>query len=547
MNAFSSGGNLNPDPDGRLRRFRIINACLCGILLGAAFPPMPAGITAFIALVPLLFLIESVDSAGSLFRYAYLAFLVFNVATVWWISGWWGDDPWLKTAGVAVNLVHPLLFIIPVFAYWVLRKRFGLRTGLVLLPFIWTAFEFAAHLPELSFPWLLLGNTQTSDIIRIQFIRFTGVFGASFWIVTVNVLCFIAFRSLLRGRKKDRRRILAAGIGVFALFLAPEIDGVFQLRESPTGSRLRVGIAQPDIDPYEKWAPGETPMGKLNGLLRLYDSIAAEAKPALVLLPETAIPFYIRQPSFRAEWERLKGHVDSVGIPLLTGFPDIRWYEHDAPRSARATPDGYRYLSFNSSMLVLPADPTVQIYHKSRLTPISERIPYLDAFPFLQDALTWGVGISNWGLGNDTTVFTLEGPSHARLWAMICYETLYPSFVAGFVRRGANMLCVITNDGWFGHSSGPYQLKQYAVLRAIENRRPVARCANNGISCFIDAYGRVSHETAFGTRGWIAEDVCLRTDRTFYTEHGDWFALGCTIISLAVLIAALFGRRKASP
>jgi apolipoprotein N-acyltransferase len=121
---------------------------------------------------------------------------------------------------------------------------------------------------------------------------------------------------------------------------------------------------------------------------------------------------------------------------------------------------------------------------------------------------------------------------------MICYETLYPSFVAGFADRGAELFGVITNDGWFGKSSGPYQLMQYAVLRAIENRRAVARCANNGISCFIDPYGRVFNKTALFTRTGIVRDMPLRRDRTLYTRFGDWLPIGVSIVAGFIFLFA---------
>jgi len=309
---------------------------------------------------------------------------------------------------------------------------------------------------------------------------------------------------------------------------------------------VTIGIAQPNVDPYDKWNAGETPLEKLKELISLYDSIALDAKPDLVLFPETAIPFLIMQPSYETEWNWLKHHVDSVGIPLLSGFADIVWFERDAPPSARKVEGSpFTYLTYNSNFLLLPNNPEVQIYHKSRLTPLSERIPYLDAVPFLQNLLSWGVGISNWGLGEDTTVFnnTAHG-KHANIWAMICYETLYPEFVSGFAKRSANYFGIITNDGWFGNSSGPYQLMQYSALRAIENRRAIARCANNGISCFIDSYGRITQKTTFGTRGWIKGSVSLRSGLTFYTEHGDMFAGCCAIVFSVFLLATIFWRRN---
>jgi apolipoprotein N-acyltransferase len=521
------------------RAGRVLLAVASGLLLGAGFPPVPFGYTAFVGFIPFLILLGRLEDAARVFRYSYLTFLVMNLTTVYWISGWWGEDPWLKAAGVAVNLVHPLLFTIPSLLLYRIGRTEGQGAALVLFPVLWTAFEWLAHIPGLSFPWLVLGNTMTYALRQAQFIEYTGVFGASFFICLVNVLLFRVARDWFTERKPlATRPARISAVLILVLFAAVNIHSHFRLAENDDAPAVNVGIVQPNVDPYDKWSEGETPAGKVENLMRLYDSIAAGARPDLILFPETAFPFYIRQPSYEREWNIVRSHVDSAGIPLLTGFADLRWYEGDAPASAKRVKDSdIRYETYNSTMLILPRNPLVQVYHKSRLTPLSERIPYIDVFPFLQKVLTWGVGISSWGLGNDTTVFVLPLRNGVvRTWAMICYETLYPDFIAGFVRRGAGFLAIVTNDGWFGNSSGPYQLQQYAALRAIETRRGIARCANNGISCFIDAYGRTSKITRFGARTWIAGDVHIRSDMTVYARFGDWLPKACAILAAAAII-----------
>jgi len=535
---------LTADSPARERRLRLSLAIASGLLFAFAFPPIPGGLTAFVALLPLLFLMERMPSAAAVFRWSYLTFLIGNGGTIWWISGWWGEDPWLKAAGVAVNLVHPVFFILPMLLHYVVRKRLGLIAATASFPFLWTTWEWLVQLQELSFPWLVLANTQTYDLENIQFIAWTGAFGLTFWIALINALLFLMTRQLLAARWN--LRMPAAWITaacILALLLLPKLHSAIVMHEElPENGEVRIGIIQPNVNPYQKWAEGDTPLQKLHQLIAVYDSLAVR-KPDLVLLPETAIPFRILQHSYADEWTWLRTHVDSVGVPLLAGFPHTVFYDdpETAPSSARRIRDSrLRYHDFNSAMLILPGERIPQIYHKSKLTPLSERIPYLDALPFMQDALNWGVGISNWGVGNDTTVFSLGSVrASTDIWAMICYETLYPSFVAGFAERGADVFAVITNDGWFGNSSGPYQLMQYTVLRAVENRRAVARCANNGISCFIDPYGRVSKRTDLYTRTGIIADLPLISEKTFYTRHGDWFPLGAGVVSGFILLFSL--------
>lgn len=540
MKVITRPGTLAHDADRkRSTRKRSLLALSSGVLFALAFPPIPTGVTAFVALVPFLALVDDLPDWRAVFRWSYLTFLIANAGTIWWVSGWWGDDPWLKVAGVLVNLIHPVLFTIPAIAYASLRRRMGPGFSIIVFPVLWTAWEWLMHLPELSFPWLLLANTQTYDIASIQFITITGAFGITLWVATVNALVFHLQRRWRQGQWTPRgRRFVFTVAALVLLLVLPRVHGTVLLdgveaNEAVVGS-VRVAVLQPDVDPYDKWGEGETPMGKLRGLVALYDSLAA-FRPDVAILPETAIPFRILQASYYEEYAWLRRHVDSVGVPLLGGFPHTVFYDDPAtaPASARRIPDSHlRYHDFNAALLLQPRDPAPQIYHKSRLTPLSERIPYLDALPFMQDALTWGVGISNWGLGDDTTVFTLRtSGGEVPMWTMICYETLYPSFVAGFAERGAQLFGVITNDGWFGNSSGPYQLQRYTVLRAIENRRAVARCANNGISCFIDPYGRVTDETGLYTRTGIIRDVPLRSDRTFYTRHGDWLPFGLSVMT----------------
>ncbi len=522
-----------------------------GILLGTAFPPIPTGVTAFVGFIPFLFMVERVEKTTHFFKYAYITFLTFNVATIYWISGWSGDDIWLKLSGIAVNLVHPFFFFFPALLYFFIRKRYGLRIALIAFPFIWVTYEWLSQIPEISFPWLILANTQTYNIWGIQFISLTGAFGASFWIVSVNVVLFYLLWRFLdlhscTGLIKEN---LFTTCLLFILLFAPFIHSFVVMDATRSTGSVRVGICQPDMDPYDKWGSGDTPKDKLNNLLAQYDSLRSHGLD-LILMPETAIPFRILMQTYSDELMMIRKRVDSIGVPLLTGFADTKIYEEGAaPHSAKKfTNSNIRFDDFNSAALFIPESYHIQIYHKIKLTPMSERIPMLDAFPFLADLLTWGVGISGWGIGRDTTVFSLplktaHGDS-THFWSMICYETLYPKFISTFVDRGAEFLTVITNDGWFGRTSGPYQLQQYAVLRAIENRRAIARCANNGISCFIDPYGRVKKETVLYTRTTIHDAIPLIQEKTFYTRHGDWFALICACTTGLLVVGSFFFKRN---
>jgi apolipoprotein N-acyltransferase len=222
----------------------------------------------------------------------------------------------------------------------------------------------------------------------------------------------------------------------------------------------------------------------------------------------------------------------------LTGFPDAKFYDDpsQAPPSSHLIKEtGQRYDAFNSMGLFLPNSDEVQKYAKIILVPFGERLPYADTFHFLIEPLQWGVGISNWAKGKDTTIFEMRTRNGelVKFSGVVCYESIYPSFIRKFVNKGAQFLAVITNDSWYGNTSGPYQHFQYSILRAIENRRSIVRCANGGISGFIDPYGRVQKKTKFYEKTQIADEIKLNDDKTFYTLYGD------LIVYISLLIVGI--------
>jgi apolipoprotein N-acyltransferase len=230
---------------------------------------------------------------------------------------------------------------------------------------------------------------------------------------------------------------------------------------------------------------------------------------------------------------------------LFTGVPDIRYYQPGEiiPGSSKVAANGQRYETFNSSMLLQPNVAEIQKYAKILLVPFAERVPFSEELSFL-NAMKWNFGLGGWGIGRDTTVFQFHAKNipEVRFSNMICYESVYPGFVASFVRKGAQFLTVITNDSWWGNTSGARQHEQYAVVRAVENRRWIARCANGGISCFIDPFGHTMQPTEMYTQSTIVENIELRNDLTFYSRHGDWLAESCLVLSLFFLTAA-FGKK----
>lgn len=536
------------------RGFLLILSLTSGVLLGFSFPPVPLGILAFFGIVPLLIVTDYLEGYVSTFRFAYVAFFVFNAIALYWPGGFvHGKDVWMIIGGAGLVLVHPLFFLVPIWLYLLVRERLGVPRALLFFPFLWVAFEYFHSLGQPAFPWLTLGNTQTYDLAQIQFITVTGVYGISFLIVTINVLVYYLYRKMaFREWALTSRKSFTVALLIFVLYSAPRIYGFLLLKseERELSDRyLTVGLVQANADPWKKW--GNTRESQLNLHLRLSKELLSRG-PNLVIWPETAMPFFFLHSKSAWEFSRVRSFVDSTGAAILTGTPLIEYYDdaEKAPRGSRKSNGAaYYYETFNGTAFLQPHSDVVQTYGKMLLVPFAERVPYSEYLSFL-DFLEWGVGIGGWARGRDSTLFSLErtrsleGQGPARFATLVCYESIYPSYTASYVRKGAEFLVVITIDSWWGRTSGPYQHLQIARLRAVENRRWIARCASGGISCFIDPYGRIFDETELFSQASVVRDVPLSTEQTLYTRHGDVFANGCTVLAASGLLAtAIVGLR----
>jgi len=530
------------------KRFNIFLCIMSGVLLGFAFPPFHFGMFALIGFVPFFIVFENLNTTVKIFKYSYVVFFVMNLIACYWVGGFGNNvDIFLMISGVALSLLHPLFFFIPILLLFFVKKVYGKNISLLSFPFLWVSFEYCYSITELAFPWLLLGNTQTYDISRIQYISYTGVYGISFWIASINVLMYFLYSYLVADIKRriDKKSIILVVLLVI-LYALPSVFYKVIVSDYLSSSRtIEVSVVQPNINPWDKWKQSRE-FDQVFEMMKLTNDSLKNKKVDLIVWPETAIPFYIKFPSRNAEMESIKKYVDSINTSLLTGSIDMKIYspgEYIPPSSKRSGSSDFAYDSYNSAMFFQPYNHSVHTFHKMKLVPFSERIPYLDYYPFLIDFLQWGVGISNWGIGRDTIIFELkkdialnEGFGY-KFCSMICYESIFPGFVADFVKKGSEFIVIITNDSWFGNSSGPYQHNQYAVLRAIENRRSVVRCANGGVSSFITPLGKIVEKSDFMTKTVLTHNVIVEEQLTFYSEHGDIFARTVLYISILLMVS----------
>jgi apolipoprotein N-acyltransferase len=223
----------------------------------------------------------------------------------------------------------------------------------------------------------------------------------------------------------------------------------------------------------------------------------------------------------------------------MTGMPDVNFYFdlNNAPNDAKKLKSGdAAYTSYNSILLFSPITLEVQKYQKNLLVPFGEHVPFVEHFPFLGNLIRWQVGISSWNVGKEQNVFDL---SAIKVGGIICIESIYPDYVAKFVQKGADFIAVVTNDSWYGYSSGPFQHKEISVLRAIENRRSVVRAANGGISCVIDPFGRTLKKTNLFEKTILVASVPIYSEKTFYTKYPLLIPYFVVLVTLIVLISVL--------
>ena len=541
------GKDLTPE-QRKIRKRKYAFGFISGVLLGLSFPPVPLPYLVFVSLIPYLIQLEKLNGLGEINRFTYFTAFVFNLITLYWVGSWTPDaDPFLLIAGTVLMFFNPLLFLIPSTLFYLAKKNFSFKIAVLLLPVFWVTYEYLYSVTEFRFPWLTLGNSLPYFGSYLQIADVVGVYGLSLLIFYVNIFFFYTLKFYFEEKKLSYTYLVLGLI----LLIVPIIYGNIKFAKyTLPSSKVKVGLIQPNLNPWKKWEAGN-----LDEQLDLYFALSEKAinKGAQVLIwPETALPVYLLTGKYEKEVRRIKSFIDSNSVSLITGMPNVKFY-HDiskAPEDAKQLKNSESlYTSHNSVLVFNPTSEDVQTYGKIKLVPFGEKVPYVEKLPFLGKWIKWNVGISSWNTGRDTTVFTLKNKSFNRAVktaGIICIESIYPDFVASFVEKGAEFIAVVTNDSWYGNSSGPYQHKEISVVRAVENRRFVVRAANGGISCIIDPLGRTIKSSSMFERTVIVGDVYLSNKITFYTKHKlliPTIVLMLTILVLLFVVGNLFKQK----
>lgn len=440
---------------------------ISGILLSFAYPTFNLEFLAWFAFVPLFFAIRNA-SVGKAFLLAYLAGIIFWAGTIYWL--------------IHVTLLGLVLLVLYLSLYFGL---FGLffrlltidnRLSTIIIPAIWILLEYLRSHLFTGFGWVLLGYSQYLNLPVIQIADITGVWGVSFLVMMVNVVIW----QLLERVKAYGLRIKDFVLPILSLTIVLSY-GFYKLNLTPyplSLTPLKISIIQGNIPQNQKWDENFR-----ESIMRRYETLtkaAAKDKPDLIIWPETSVPGVIgEEPELLARVLKL---AKQVKAPLLIGAIS------SGAISYKLSAISY----YNSAILISPEGKIIGQYDKLRLVPFGEFVPLENHFPFLRGII--GVPIGDFTAGKEYTVFKLKTQNsklEAGFGVLICFEDIFPELSKRFVKKGAQFLVNITNDAWFMKSSAPYQHVQASVFRAVENRVPVVRAANTGLSCFIDQTGRI--------------------------------------------------------
>ncbi|HYF29694.1 MAG TPA: apolipoprotein N-acyltransferase [Chitinophagaceae bacterium] len=523
-----------------------ILAIVSGLLLFASWPVSPFSFLIFVAFLPLFWLEQQQVKRRTFFIWIYVAMLIWNVSTTWWIMN--STVP----GGIAAMLANSLIMCVPWIGFYNIKRRMGATVGYVSFIATWLTFEYVHLNWELSWPWLTLGNVFAVYPNWVQWYEYTGVSGGSLWVLLVNVTLFLLLKHSIAQRGFHvRRGTLVIGLLLLPFLMSYYVEGQRSILKERTPNNIVV--VQPNVDPYEKFEAG-TAAAQLNNLLRLTES-AVDTHTRLVVWPETAIPVAIdeaqvmQHPFLQPVFEMLKRHPH---IRLLTGIEGYRFFdEQGKTKYSRRYPDTELYFdAYNSAALMDSSQ--VQLYHKSKLVPGVETLPSF--LGFLDKWFEQFGGTTGGYARQDERTILHAGNTNYKIAPSICYESIYGEFMSKYIRNGANLIVIITNDGWWAETAGFRQHMNYARLRAIETRRWVARSANTGISCFIDPKGNVLKPQPWNTVATIKHTIPdTYTNKTFYALNGDYIyriALGFTIIlviwNIFLIIKRIIRGKKAA-
>jgi apolipoprotein N-acyltransferase len=499
-------------------------AIASGLMLTASFPPGPLDWMAWLALVPLLWSLKD-ETPVRAFKLGLATGFAHYLTLIYWIVvvlKHYGGLPLMISLGVLLIFCSYLSLYPALFSYLIIRIK-GFRRSVFTVAAVWVCTEYLRANFLSGFPWCLLGYSQYKHIGLIQITDIVGVYGLSFLILLSNALIYVLlFDRQSIGKMFLRRDVpILIVMAVFVLFY-----GYNRLSETTTAGRdrnsMRVAVIQGDIDQSVKWDPAYQ-----EKTINIYERLTRTTrpfKPNLVVWPETALPFFFQ--GNREMSPRIIRLAVSLGSDLIFGSP--------AYKEEKGVVDYY-----NRAYALSSNGRVTGFYDKVHLVPFGEYVPLKRILPFVHRLVP---AAGDFASGKEITPLRLPDVSAGIL---ICFEAIFPALSREQTKKGAEILVNLTNDAWFGMTSAPHQHLSMAVLRSVENRRPMVRAANTGISAMISPRGEIlSKGELFHEEVLMKELKWSDGSLSFYTLHGDLFILALFLLVVIHGIIETVSRKR---
>lgn len=535
----------------------ILLSVLSGLLLWMAWPPTQyTSFLLLVAFVPMLIAVENIIQSNTpkkgkkIFHITFLGFFIWNTLCIYWVYNS------LKMAGglvaVPISLIPyslgPLLMSAACWLYYRMRLSTNRGLSLAALVCFWMTYEYLHQTWDLAFPWMTLGNGFAVSHRWIQWYEYTGVYGGTLWIWMINILTFVLYMGLREGMNQRLRLPLLSGLVLIVVLpITYSLYTYYNFAEQHDPANIV--IAQPNIDPYAKESSGLPAADQVDILTHLSDSLAQQ-NTEFFIWPETAIADFVNEDKIRTNnyYLQVQHFLNKFkNGNVITGAETYKLYDSRKTKTASPTEYPGQFADNFNTALNIENSAEVQFYHKSKLVPGAEELPFGNALSFLKPAFEHlGGAVGSYGSQPAPSVFYSQSGIGAD--PVICYESIWGEYVATSVHMGAQFIAIITNDGWWENTSGKDQHLDYAKLRAIETRRWVCRSANTGISAFINERGDIVQRTEWWKKTALKQDINLNQELTFYVLYGDYIPrIACILAVLGILWILLSKIKAVSP
>jgi apolipoprotein N-acyltransferase len=496
-------------------------ALLSGALLVFSFPKADFSVLVWFAFVPLLLAIAK-KSPVQAFKLGLISGLTAYGGIFYWLNlvmTLYGKLSWPISFCLFLLFAAYLALYVGIIAGLVRRGEIAGISPLLSFPFLWVGFEYLRSFVLTGCPWASLGHTQYRILPLIQIADITGVYGLSFLIVLANVVLLRIIKgAVMRGPSVYPTKSAALLMLLLVLTLG---YGFMRLNSADRGGPLKVVLVQGNIPQDVKWNPAFQ-----ESTVAVYERLTRQACAGgsdLVVWPESALPFYFQSGGEYSD--RVKSLATEFKTCMVLGSPAV---EQERERT--------RYL--NSAYLLAPTGKILGRSDKMHLVPFGEYVPLARFLPFVNKMVE---GIGDFSPG---TVITPLDTGRGKIGVLICAEVIFPELSRAYVLAGSRLLVNITNDAWFGRSSAPYQHISMTVFRAVENRVPLVRAANTGVSAIIDSKGHIRGMTRLFKEAYLTGEIRLGDGEAFYTRYGDIFAKLCLLFSAVIIVLAFRNKKE---